>query len=267
MQVVFQDPLDALDPRQRVKDAIEEPLARLTQLNASERNERVVDLARLVHLSEVHLRRRPHELSGGQQQRVGIARALATYPKLVVLDEPTSALDWPIRADILELLRDLRTRMGLSYFFISHDFSAVQYVCDRVAVMYLGKVVEEAPTESLLKAPAHPYTKALLSSILDFSGSSLPERLRLQGEPVTLVPATGCPLSPRCPIAVARCAETPQELVSIGQDHRVACMRVSAREAIEWPTSWDLRGTKNAIEFDPPAPRSASPGGRSRDAQ
>src|SRR4029079_1805802 len=149
MQMVFQDPLGSLDPRQTIRSIIDEPLRLLTDLSAKERASRIVELVEAVRLSAMHLDRHPHQLSGGQQQRVGIARALATSPRLLVLDEPTSALDALVRVEILRLLNDLRVELGLTYLYISHDLGSVRTVCDRISVMYLGRIVEEAPTEAI----------------------------------------------------------------------------------------------------------------------
>jgi len=243
MQMVFQDPLGSLDPRQRVFAIVEEPLVLLTDADRDERRRRVVEMIEHVRLSEAHLKRYPHQLSGGQQQRVGIARALVTRPELCVLDEPTSALDWPVRAEILELLASLRVELGLSYLVISHDLAAVSRVCDRIAVMYLGRIVEEGPTQELFARPAHPYTKALLSARLEPEVDARHARSRLGGEvPSPVDPPSGCHLHPRCPIAVEDCARRRQELLPIAADHRVACMRVTGGDDIDWPPDWQPGG-------------------------
>jgi peptide/nickel transport system ATP-binding protein len=242
MQMVFQDPLGSLDPRQTLESIIEEPLRLLTSLTGDQRRARIRELLEAVRLSAMHLGRYPHQLSGGQQQRVGIARALATNPRLCVLDEPTSAVDWPIRAELLELLDQLRREMSFSFLFISHDLSAVRYVCDRVAVMYLGRIVEEAPTEKLFTAPEHPYTRALLSSTLEPSLDHSPDRVELHGEPASPIsPPSGCRLHPRCPIAIPACAETQQVLLPVGPGHSVACMRITGSKDVVWPRSWSDR--------------------------
>jgi peptide/nickel transport system ATP-binding protein len=239
MQMVFQDPLGSLDPRQTVKAIIEEPLRLLTALSREQRSARVLDLLDAVRLSPMHIDRHPHQLSGGQQQRVGIARALATSPRLCVLDEPTSAVDWPIRAELLELLDQLRREMNFSFLFISHDLGAVRYVCDRVAVMYLGQIVEEAPTAELFAAPRHPYSRALLSSMLEPSLADLRSRIQLHGEPPSpIAPPSGCRLHPRCPIAVPECARKPQALASVRPGHDVACHRITHSRDVVWPMSW-----------------------------
>jgi len=243
MQMVFQDPLGSLDPRQRVFSIVEEPLLLLTDADREERRRRVVEMIGHVRLSEAHLERYPHQLSGGQQQRVGIARALVTRPELCVLDEPTSALDWPVRAEILELLASLRVGFGLSYLVISHDLAAVRRVCDRIAVMYMGRIVEEGPTQALFARPAHPYTTALLSARLEPEVGARAARRRLGGDvPSPVAPPSGCRLHPRCPIAVEDCRRVPQELLPIAADHRVACMRVTGDDAIDWPPDWQPGG-------------------------
>jgi oligopeptide/dipeptide ABC transporter ATP-binding protein len=243
MQMVFQDPLGSLDPRQRVFAIVEEPLLLLTDADRDERRSRVVEIIEQVRLSEAHLERYPHQLSGGQQQRVGIARALVTRPELCVLDEPTSALDWPVRAEILELLGSLRVELGLSYLVISHDLTAVRRVCDRIAVMYLGRIVEEGPTPDLFARPAHPYTKALLSARLEPQVNARRVRSRLGGDvPSPVDPPSGCHLHPRCPIAVDDCARVRQDLLPIAAEHRVACMRVTDGDEIDWPPDWQPGG-------------------------
>jgi oligopeptide/dipeptide ABC transporter ATP-binding protein len=239
VQMVFQDSYDSLNPRWRVRDLIAEPLVLHEQMSGEERLERVSHLLKLVNLDDRYLGRYPHQLSGGQQQRVGVARALATEPRVLVLDEPTSAADWLTRRAILDLLKELRYRLGLVYIFISHDLGAVRSVCDRIAVMYLGRIVEEAPTTSLFTSPQHPYTRALLSAVLDPTGGRRRLRVRLAGEPPSPIdPPSGCPLHPRCPIALTQCAELPQDLTPIAPGHHVACWRVHRDEAISWPHDW-----------------------------
>ena len=228
MQYVFQDPYDSLNPRWRIERIVEEPLMLSGGMSKQERNRRVVELLRLVNLDESFLNRYPRELSGGQRQRIGIARALATEPSLVILDEPTSALDSLTRGDILELLDRLKRELRTTYLFISHDLSAVRRICDRIAVMYLGKIVEVAPTERLFATPKHPYTRSLLSSILEPRVDGRQERVRLTGEPPSPlnVPA-GCRLHPRCPVAVEACQTMLQRLEEVESDHWISCMVVA----------------------------------------
>jgi oligopeptide/dipeptide ABC transporter ATP-binding protein len=228
-QMVFQDPSGSLDPRLTAGESAGLPLAVHEGLARRARRAKVADLFALVGLSPALAGRYPHQLSGGQRQRVGIARALATRPDLVIADEPVSALDVSVRAQILNLLADLRERLGLALLFISHDLAAVEHLADRVAVLYLGRLVEVAPAAALFTAPQHPYTVSLLSA------APVPEvaeparrrgRIVLQGEPPD--PARrppGCPFAPRCPIAEARCAveEPPLARVPAPAEHLVAC--------------------------------------------
>jgi oligopeptide/dipeptide ABC transporter ATP-binding protein len=240
MQMVFQDPYDALNPRWRVRDIIAEPLVLHEDMSKQARLDRVRELLGLVNLTDAFLPRYPHQLSGGQQQRVGIARALATNPSVLILDEPTSAADWLTRREILQLLEGLRARLDLVYLFISHDLGAVRSVCERVAVMYLGRVVEEAPAATLFDSPQHPYTRALLSAVLDPLGRRSRSRIRLAGDPPSPVdPPSGCSLHPRCPIALAECSEEVQELEHIGDGHSVACWRIHRGEDVSWPAGWE----------------------------
>ncbi len=192
IQMVFQDPYDSLDPRTRIGETVEEPMMLAKQLSSEEQEQRVVELLDMVGLGS-YRDKYPHQLSGGEQQRVCIARALATKPDLIVLDEPTSALDVSVRAEILDLLSDLQQQLGLSYIFISHDLTAVRRVCHRVAIMYLGKIVETGETEEIFEHPLHPYSKALLSSVLFPDPTQERSRFLLKGEipsPINLPP--GC---------------------------------------------------------------------------
>jgi oligopeptide/dipeptide ABC transporter ATP-binding protein len=240
VQVVFQDPYGSLNPRWTVGTTVEEPMVLNTELTADARRTRIQELLSLVRLDPGLAGRYPHQLSGGQQQRVGIARALATNPDLLLLDEPTSALDMLARRGILDLIGTLRRDLGLTCLFISHDLSAVRAVSDRIAVMYLGRVVEDGPADRVLQHPQHPYTRALLSAELEPRVESRRERAKLRGEPPSpMSPPPGCRLHPRCPIAVAECAHTDQQLDAVAEDHRVACMRVTRHEDIEWPAGWD----------------------------
>ena len=223
IQMVFQDPTASLNPRLSVAATVDEPLALHTPLAGAARRERVDEVLEEVGLGAGLRDRYPHQLSGGQRQRVNIARAIATHPRLVVLDEPTSALDVSLRARVILLLAELKRRMGMTYLFISHDLSTVRYLCDRVAVMYLGVLVEEAPAAELFDHPAHPYTRALLSCIPVPDPDVAPERLRLSGEvPSPIDIPEGCRLRGRCPLAQPVCAE-PVPLREIAPGHTGAC--------------------------------------------
>jgi oligopeptide/dipeptide ABC transporter ATP-binding protein len=223
IQMVFQDPTASLNPRLSVAATVEEPLMLHTPLAGPARRARADEVLDEVGLGAGLRDRYPHQLSGGQRQRVNIARAIATHPRLVVLDEPTSALDVSLRARVILLLAELKRRMGMTYLFISHDLSTVRYLCDRVAVMYLGVLVEEAPAAELFDHPAHPYTRALLSCIPVPDPDIAPARLTLSGEvPSPIDIPTGCRLRGRCPLAQPVCAE-PVPVREIAPGHTVAC--------------------------------------------
>jgi len=223
LQMVFQDPTASLNPRLSVRRAVEEPLKLHTDLAATERRARTDAVLEEVGLGADLAERYPHELSGGQRQRVNIARALATNPRLVVLDEPTSALDVSLRARVILLLEELRSRHGLSYLFISHDLATVRYLTSRVAVMYLGVIVEEAWTAELFAHPAHPYTRALLAAVPVPDPDAKRDPFVLSGEiPSPIDIPAGCRLRARCPLARPVCAE-PVPVREIAPGHRVAC--------------------------------------------
>jgi peptide/nickel transport system ATP-binding protein/oligopeptide transport system ATP-binding protein len=223
-QLIFQDPYASLNPRMTIGQILTEPLALHAVVSPSGRAERVAKLLSLVGLDPRAARRYPHEFSGGQRQRIAIARALAVEPKLIVCDEPVSALDVSIRAQVLNLLRDLQHRLGLAYIFISHDLAVVKHVADRIAVMHLGRIVEIGPNAALFADPRHPYTRALLSAI-PLPAPGLPrERIILHGEmPSALHPPAGCAFHTRCPVAIAQCTTVRPELA--GNGHATACHR------------------------------------------
>ena len=230
MQVIFQDPYSSLNPRMTVGQIIAEPLSVHGIVpDRAARAARVQELLRHAGLLPMMARRYPHELSGGQRQRVGIARALAMEPSLIICDEPVSALDVSIQAQIINLLEELQAQFGLTYLFVAHDLSVVRHISDRVAVMYLGKIVEITDRKSLYEDPQHPYTKALLSAvpIPDPAVEAKREHVVLGGEvPSPLNPPSGCVFHPRCPIAVAECRTTVPALREIKPDHYAACIRV-----------------------------------------
>ena len=223
MQMVFQDPTVALNPRLSVRRMIEEPIRLHSSLSRKGRMERTEEVLAEVGLGSDLAERYPHELSGGQRQRVNIARAIATRPRFVVLDEPTSALDVSLRSRIILLLEELRGRLGLSYLFISHDLATVKYLAGRIAVMYLGRIVEQADTAELFTRPLHPYTRALLSAVPVPDPAVRRNRFDLAGEvPSPVDVPTGCALRGRCPLAKPVCAE-PVALRELGSGHFVAC--------------------------------------------
>ena len=223
--IVFQDPYSSLDPRMTVFDIIMEPI-RIHKIHVDDPEEFVIKLLYEVGLNETHLYRYPHEFSGGQRQRIAIARTLALRPKFMVLDEPTSALDVSVQAQILNLLKDLQRRYNLTYLFISHNLGVVKYMSNRIAVMYLGKIVELAPARELFDNPMHPYTKALFSSIPipDPELARRRERIKVTGEPPSPInPPKGCRFHPRCPYATDKCRQKEPKFKEVSKDHWVAC--------------------------------------------
>jgi len=224
MQMVFQDPYSSLDPRMTVLDIIGEPILVNNIAKGKELQERVKDLVKVVGLNIKHLKRYPHAFSGGQRQRIGIARALAPNPKLVVADEPVSALDVSVQAQILNLLQDLQEKFNLTYLFIAHDLSVIEHISDRVAVMYVGKIVEMAETEELFLNPQHPYTEALMSAVPKPDPRLKMERVILSGEVANPAnPPSGCYFHPRCRYAKETCKKESPQLKEINPEHYVSC--------------------------------------------
>jgi len=223
LQIVFQDPYASLNPRMTVGKTLEEPLT-IHGVAPAERRQRVIDILQIVGLTEYHTSAYPHEFSGGQRQRIGIARALITKPKLVIADEPVSALDVSIQSQILNLMKDLQEQFKLTYMFISHDLSVVRHVSDRVAVMYLGRIVEIALTPKLYAQPRHPYTQALLSAVPNLNPRVKPDRIVLTGDiPSPANPPSGCLFHTRCPKCKDICQTKRPELLEISQGHWVSC--------------------------------------------
>ncbi len=224
MQIIFQDPFSSLSPRMTVMDIISEPLEIHGIAKGGELRSIVRDLLEAVGLKAQHMNRYPYAFSGGQRQRIGIARALALRPKLIVADEPVSALDVSIQAQVLNLLEDLQKEFGLTYLFIAHDLSVVEHISDRVAVMYLGKIVETGPAEELYANPLHPYTEALLSAVPRTDPDHIPQRILLTGDvPSPSDPPPGCKFHTRCRYAEPICSQEEPELGELGPDHYVAC--------------------------------------------
>ena len=225
IQIIFQDPFGSLNPRMTVGDIVGESLIihRIAK-NHKEKEERVKNLLETVGLSAGHVRRYPHEFSGGQRQRIGIARALALNPKLVICDEPVSALDVSIQAQVINLLEDLQEQFKLTYLFIAHDLSVVKHISDRVAVMYLGKIVELASTLDLYDNPQHPYTEALLSAVPIPDPTLKRQRIVLEGDvPSPFKPPAGCRFHPRCKYSIPICSQEEPELIDMGNEHYVTC--------------------------------------------
>ncbi len=224
LQVVFQDPYASLDPKWRIGDIIKEPLLIHRIGNPAERQARVWELMSMVGLHPEYYNRYPHEFSGGQRQRIGIARALALNPEIIIADEPVSALDVSIQAQVLNMFKNLQKKLGLTYVFISHDLSVVKHISDRIAVMYLGEIVELAPTCILFQEPKHPYTRALIASIPVPDPSKKKNLKLVEGEvPSPINPPSGCSFHPRCKEATENCKTEPPFLLDLGNGHQVRC--------------------------------------------
>lgn len=224
IQLVFQDPFSSLNPRKRIGHILEEPLIIHKLGNRAERQEQVYRILKTVGLQPEHYFRYPHEFSGGQRQRLGLARALIMNPKIIICDEPVSALDVSIQSQILNILKDLQKDLKLTLLFITHDISVVRYISDRIGIMYLGTIVEEALTDDLFVEPLHPYTKALFSAVPDFTRKRLKDRSILKGEiPSPLSPPSGCVFHTRCPFATEQCKAEVPILKEVQDKHYVAC--------------------------------------------
>jgi oligopeptide/dipeptide ABC transporter ATP-binding protein len=236
MQIIFQDPYASLNPRMKVREIVGEPLIVHGTGTKQERRDRVAELLTKVGLDPDYMNRFPHEFSGGQRQRIGIARALALNPKLIVADEPVSALDVSVQAQVVNLLEDLQREFNLTYLFISHGLAIVEHISDRVAVMYLGRIVEVARAAELYANPLHPYTRALLSSIPVPDPTRKRERIVLHGDvPTPINPPLGCRFHTRCPEAIPECSRIDPDLREVAPGHTVACIRVPG---------WAEAGTK-----------------------
>jgi oligopeptide/dipeptide ABC transporter ATP-binding protein len=251
IQVIFQDPFSSLDPRMSTADIVGEGLEIHNMASGDAKLERVAELLEQVGLSRDDLRKYPHQFSGGQRQRIGIARALATEPELIVCDEAVSALDVSIQAQILNLLRDLQTELGLTYLFITHDLNVVRYIADRVAVMYLGEIVEMADTEQVFTNPVHPYTKALLSAVpsLDPDEAQSGNRIHLEGDvPSPSNPPSGCRFHTRCPLAIDECATATPVLREFGPGHIARACPCFAPALLDVDTVADDESSTNGDE-------------------
>jgi len=261
MQMIFQDPFGSLNPRKNLFDIIGEPLLVNGVRSRQERMDRVAELLGLVGLRPEYMHRYPHAFSGGQRQRVVIARALALNPKLVVADEAVSALDVSVQAQILNLLLELQERLGLSYLFVAHDLSIVKHISHRVAVMYVGKIVETAPTEPLFVAPLHPYTSALMGAVPQADPRRRAEMIRLEGEVANPAnPPSGCYFHPRCPFATERCRTETPELREVRPGHFVACHRAEELDLPGIARGHEPTGAAPARPAGPAAPADLPPG-------
>lgn len=232
MQMIFQNPYSSLHPRMKVKDIVAEPMVIHNKVKGRALDDRASDLVRLVGLKDDHLHRYPHEFSGGQRQRIAVARALALEPKMLILDEPTSALDVSVQAQVLNLLLNLQKRLSLTYLLISHDLSVIRYMCDRVAVVYLGRIIECGAVEDVFENPSHPYTRALLSAMPEPDPTRVTEEIVLKGELSTFgATGMGCRFAPRCfADQLPRCTEEEPELIQLDGGHRVACHLFDTRK-------------------------------------
>ena len=237
MQMIFQDPFASLNPRMNLFDLVGEPMLVNGVTNRQERADRVAELLRLVGLRPEYMQRFPHAFSGGQRQRIVIARALALHPRLVVADEPVSALDVSVQAQVLNLMLELQEQLKLTYLFVAHDLSVVKHISDRVAVMYVGKIVETAPSEELFQAPRHPYTAALLSAVPVADPRVRSQMTPLEGEvPSPANPPSGCHFHPRCPFATDQCRQQVPTLEEVSPNHWVSCHRAQELQLAGIPT-------------------------------
>jgi peptide/nickel transport system ATP-binding protein len=235
-QMVFQDPYGSLDPRQTIARIVAEPLTALERIDRTTLRDRVSTVLRQVGLREADMDKYPHEFSGGQRQRIAIARALITQPKLIVADEPVSALDVSVQAQVLNLLQDLQEQFGLSYILISHDLAVVNLLCDEIAVMYLGRIVEQGRPQDLFERGAHPYTRALLEAVPRAQPGGARRRRGAQAVASHSASASGCPYAARCPLADRHCRESAPALRKVGEMHLAACHK--AEKAMTLPVLW-----------------------------